>query len=78
MEKINLLKQLEEKGYCEIPFPLKPDILDEIKKVSIQGLSKPMINGQMGYVIFAGYKYLFQTFSWSKHIIDFSYPSRIN
>lgn len=71
MDKNKLLKQLDEKGYCEIPFPLKPEILNEIKKISKQGLSKPMINGQMGYVSFSGYKYLFQTLSWSKHIIDF-------
>ena len=43
------------------------NIDDEIKKISKQGLSKPMINGKMGYVSFSGYKYLFQTLSWSKH-----------
>ena len=53
MNKKKILEQLEKKCYCEIPFPLKPKLLDEIKKISMDGLSKPMINGQIGYVSFS-------------------------
>ena len=66
-----ILKQLEEKGYVEIPFPTGNENLKKILEISKKGLSTPMINGQLGYVMNSGYKYLFQTFSWSKDIIDF-------
>ncbi|MGA0414853.1 MAG: phytanoyl-CoA dioxygenase family protein [Flavobacteriaceae bacterium] len=75
MEKITskseILKRIENQGFCEIECTVSDKKLNNIQQIIKKAFEKPMINGQSGYVLSKGYKYLYQTLSWSKDIVDF-------
>jgi hypothetical protein len=77
--KNEILEKLSLDGFCEIECPVSKEKLNNINLIIKKGFSEPMINGQMGYVLSKGYKYLFQTFSWSLDIVDYyTNPNLIN
>jgi len=64
------LEQLDDTGYIAIEDGIAPDILDAVAALIERPLSELTINGKRGYVEQDSLRYLFQTFTWGKPIID--------
>jgi ectoine hydroxylase-related dioxygenase (phytanoyl-CoA dioxygenase family) len=64
------LKEIDEKGYVEINNLLSEELLEKVANIIERPLNTLNVNGRKGYVQYGNIRYLANTLSWGKEIID--------
>ena len=64
------LDSISKRGFVEISEALPLEIIDDVNRLIERPLNRPTTNGRRGYVQDGNIRYLHQTLSWGREIID--------
>jgi hypothetical protein len=64
------LDSISERGFVEISEALPLKVIDDVNQLIGRPLNRPTINGRRGYVQAGNMRFLYQTLSWGREVID--------